>query len=412
MTMRVLTTIAVMFFACGFVAQFALQGVTLFLRSAGAPSSMLGLLYVAAIPYTLRFVWAPLIDRVRVKNQPRFRPWIIGCQAAICVLLAVMLLTDPAETPRAILIAVASMMFVLGTQLTALGGLIAEGLDAEDYHKGASVQGAASALAGFVLGAFVLFLLGDLGWQVVVATLLAVSTALLLAAMFFLDFGQIVTPDERPSWLSQLSIFGRPQPRLLFLLSVLISISILFPYASKSVLLVDAGFSVSQGGLIGIVAGNLFAFLGAYLAKPFIERFGAFNLLIAIGLCNIAFALGLAFLVRDGINTIGIAVVVLWSSFAVFATFTANRSIILRLCRPGRQATEMASFTSVEAMIFLALAGAGISALDQVGLAPLMLGSALISIGGVALAMSQRDKFQPLGSRTGVHEKAQEPSKT
>ena len=390
---RILVTLAVMTFACAMIAQFSSQGVTLFLREAGVPSSTLGLVYLAAIPFTLRFVWAPFIDRYRVEGKPRFRAWILGAQTLVCVLLTALLLTDPQTDVFVIIALVGCLMVALGTELTALGGMLAEGLSDVDYPKGASIQAAASAFAGFTLGAGVLYLLGSLGWQTVIGSLLAISLCLLVVSSTFLDFGPVAPQVSRPSLLAQFSIFRRSETRRLFLISLLISMSVLVPFATKSVLLIDAGFSVSDGGLIGLVLGGLFGVIGALAARPLIDRLGAFRVLLAIGCLNIVIAVALALLTLNDVGPVSITIAVLWANIAVFATFTANRSILLPLCKPGRQATDLASFTSVEAMTFLALAGTAISLLDSFGLSPILFVAAFASLVGLVLGWRSADLF-------------------
>ncbi|MEM8794045.1 MAG: MFS transporter [Pseudomonadota bacterium] len=389
-----LVTLGTISFACALIAQFASQGIALFLREAGASSSLIALIFIAGIPFTLRFIWAPLIDRFRVRGQPRFRIWILGSQLAVSLLLAALLTTNP-ETDAIQIIVIAVLLFIaLGTALTSLGGMIAEGLDKRDHSKGASVQAAASALAGFSLGAGVLYLLGSLGWQSVVATLLICSVVLLVIAYSFLSFGPALDPETKPSLLSQFSILRQKEVSRLFIVSSLVSASIVVPFGAKSVLLIDAGFSVSESGLISLVFGNLLGFTGALLAKPLIDLFGGFRVLIGIGSLNVIAALAFAFLALNEIGPILIVASILWANLVVYATFTANRTILLGLCRPGRQATDLASFTSLEALVFLVIAGVSTSLLDSLGLSIILCFAGLISSAGLFLGLQYVQLFE------------------
>ncbi|MEM9843720.1 MAG: hypothetical protein AAF965_02900, partial [Pseudomonadota bacterium] len=51
---QVLLLVGLLTFGSATIAQFATQGVALFLRASDASSGLIGLIYVAAIPYTLR----------------------------------------------------------------------------------------------------------------------------------------------------------------------------------------------------------------------------------------------------------------------------------------------------------------------------------------------------------------------
>ncbi|MEM9912544.1 MAG: hypothetical protein AAF922_17385, partial [Pseudomonadota bacterium] len=144
------------------------------------------------------------------------------------------------------------------------------------------------------------------------------------------------------------------------------------PYGTKAVLFIDAGFSVSDGALYGIVLGNLFGVLGALFIRPVIDHLGGMVVLAGLGALNVVVVLLFAFWAMDGLGPSGTTALVLFASFAVFASFIASRSLIMRLCKPGRQATELASFVGLEAVVYLIIAGISLALLDRVGLAAIL----------------------------------------
>ncbi len=227
---RLLVAIGVVSFACALVAQFAAQGVALFMRDAGIASATIGLLYIAAIPYTLRFLWAPLIDRVQIGRGGRFGGWLLVSQAAVCLLLLALWAFDPGQSPYAVIPLIGAMMIALGTLQTALGGLMVKGLPDTAYPRGASLQAAASALAGLVLGACILYLLGPLGWGAVILSLLAATALFLVISRTALSFEPKGSPGHTPpAFWSQLSIFRRPEPRRLFAAVFLLTVPVVIP---------------------------------------------------------------------------------------------------------------------------------------------------------------------------------------
>ncbi|WP_367180947.1 MFS transporter [uncultured Roseobacter sp.] len=398
----VLWSVALLTFAAGFVAQFFAQGVVLFLREAGVSSAVIGLLYIAAIPYTLRFVWAPIIDRNDLGGGGRFERWIYLCCFALCFVLSVLWFFEPARHAAQIIICVGLGMFVLGTLQTALGGVLVEGLAEPSYPKGASLQAAVSAMAGMVLGGAVLFLLGPLGWGPVVLALLVVCIVVAGLAGFALNLGHGAkqTPATPPKLWDQFSIFKIARARHLLLVSLCVSAASVLPYATKSVLLIDAGFSVSQSGLIGIVAGNATGFIGALASRPLVERWGGMRVLAALAVLNAVVVLVMTYILAFNIGPIPIVALILFANFSVFGAYTASRSILMPLCRVGHQATHLASFVGIEAMCFLVIAGLAISGLDKIGLVPLLLCGAVISCFGAALAF--RDIMRRDASKAGT----------
>ena len=384
----VLWTVGVLTFAAGFTAQFFAQGVTLFLREAGVASSVIGLIYITAIPYTLRFVWAPLIDRTSLGASSRFGRWITTSLVALCAALVLLSVFDPATNAMAIITGVGLGMLILGTLQTALGGLMVEGLSQRLYPRGASLQAAMSAAAGMVLGGCVLYLLGPFGWAAVVWSLVAVSVGVLLLALTILNLDHQATDavQSTPRLYDQFSIFKDKRARRLLGVSICVSAAVVLPYAMKSVLLIDAGFDVAQSGLIGIVGGNAAGFLGAIVVRPLVEKLGGLRILMALAILNVLVVTAFTLITNGTPLPVMIVLLVLFANLSVFAAYTASRSVLMPLCQPGQQATHLAGFVGAEAVLFLIIAGASISSLDKVGLTTILCAGIAASVLGAVLA--------------------------
>ncbi|MEM9813673.1 MAG: MFS transporter [Pseudomonadota bacterium] len=395
----VLRLVVVVTFVGALLGQFATQGMGLFLRDADASSQMISLLYVAAAPYTLRFLWAPLVDRYSPRAESRYSAWIIFCQGAVVLSFAGLLFADPASAPMLMIPIVACFMIALGTQFTALGGFMASALTAAAYPKGASAQGAASASGGMFLGAAVLYLLADLGWSAVIAALLAISLLGLVASAMLAPGAETQrTGASAVSIFSQLSIFSAPQARWLLVVSALVNSAVLIPYAAKAVLLIDAGLSVTEGALYGIVLGNAVGAMGALIARRYVERFGGVMFLGFVGLLNATSACIIAVLSLDGLDANETILFVVLANAAVFASFTASRAVVMRIARSGRQATDIAGYVGVESIVFLALVAAGLAVLDDVGVAVISSVGAFLGFLGALVVFAGKRRLIPEGA--------------
>ncbi|MEM8820238.1 MAG: MFS transporter [Pseudomonadota bacterium] len=396
----VLRLVAVVTFIGALLGQFATQGMGLFLRDADASSQIIGLLYLAAAPYTLRFLWAPLVDRYAPHAERRYTGWIMLCQWAVVLSFVGLCFTDPAAAPMAIIPIVALFMVALGTQFTALGGLMAGALTVQAHPKGASVQAAASASGGMFLGAAVLYLLADLGWTVVVAVLLTISILGLVAAAVFAPRTETLrTGGKTVSFFSQLSIFTVPRARWLLLVSILVNSAVLVPYAAKSVLLIDAGLSVTEGALYGIVLGNAVGALGAVIARRYVERFGGVAFLGVLGLLNALSAGVIAFVSLDGLDATETIIFVVLANAAVFASFTASRAVVMGIARPGRQATDIAGYVGIESIVFLVFVAAGLGVLDDIGVTVITSVGLVLGCLGALAAFAGGRYLAPAASR-------------
>src|SRR5690242_15844684 len=79
----------------------ALSGSTLqvWMREAGVDLGTIGLFALIGTPYTLKFLWAPLVDALHVplftKLFGRRRGWLVFSQLLLIVSIVLLALTDP-----------------------------------------------------------------------------------------------------------------------------------------------------------------------------------------------------------------------------------------------------------------------------------------------------------------------------
>ncbi len=374
------------------LAQFVVHGVPLFLREAGHPAHVISLVYLVSLPYVMRFLWAPAIDRFGLARFGHFRGWIIaGHLLACCTLLGLSFL-DPTYGLTATLAAVFVLMIGVATQMTATGGLMIEKLAARDRARGATIQAASAGLAGLILGAGVLFFLADLGWQ---TTILGLGTVAItgLAVMKFLRLDTGTPPPEKPApFWSQFSVLGRSETRNLLGISVLVAMGLILTYGLKSIVLIDAGYSVSEAGVIGLVLGNAAGFCCALAARPLVERWGGFVCLAAIGILAAVYCLIFAVIFADGFGRTSAAIFAILANGLTFASFAASRTLIMERCAEGRKATEFAAFLSLEGICILLLAGFGNLLSDLAGFSSVLVCAASGSIMGAFLAWKASER--------------------
>ena len=110
--------------AYGFVAglPLSLSGFTLrlWLSESGVSLAVIGLTANISLAYSLKFLWAPLLDNARpigvLRHLGQRRGWLIIVQPALAVAAALLALSNPANAPLLSLMAAASVAFLSATQ--------------------------------------------------------------------------------------------------------------------------------------------------------------------------------------------------------------------------------------------------------------------------------------------------------
>jgi MFS transporter, PAT family, beta-lactamase induction signal transducer AmpG len=90
-----LTWLAALSFASGFPFGLVNETLPVYLRTHGAGLVEIGLISAVSFPWTFKFIWAPLVDRVGSRRQ-----WIVGCLGGLTLLTLVLGTTELAELAR------------------------------------------------------------------------------------------------------------------------------------------------------------------------------------------------------------------------------------------------------------------------------------------------------------------------
>ena len=110
------------------------------LKEGGIDLASIGLFALVGLPYTLKFLWAPLFDRYALPRFGRRRGWLIIMQLALAAALAALSLTQP--TPDHLLwISVASLIvaFFSASQDIVIDAYRRESLNDDELGLGSAL---------------------------------------------------------------------------------------------------------------------------------------------------------------------------------------------------------------------------------------------------------------------------------
>ncbi len=168
------------YFAEGFPYSLVRQLSTVYYKDAGASLEAIGLTSLYGLPWTLKFLWAPLVDAYATKRR-----WLLSAEGVLVALVALMAVaaTLPAALPAVavafLLVAVAS-----ATHDIAIDGYYLEALDRTEQARWVGFQAGAYRLALVAGGGGIIYLSGRTSFAlafgvaaVVLAALLALHAA-------------------------------------------------------------------------------------------------------------------------------------------------------------------------------------------------------------------------------------------
>ncbi len=148
--------------SCGL--PLALSGSTLlvWMRESGVDLGTIGLFALVGTPYTIKFLWAPLIDALNVpllsRALGRRRGWLVFSQVLLIAAILVLALTDPAKSPFFVALGALLVATASATQDTVVDAFRVESLPENEQAAGMAAYVAAYRIGMLISTAGALFL--------------------------------------------------------------------------------------------------------------------------------------------------------------------------------------------------------------------------------------------------------------
>lgn len=174
-------------FSSGLPLALTASTLSIWLAESGVSKSTIGLFAALGVPYALKFLWAPLIDRVPLPIFSRLlgrrRGWILATQIALIVAIVGLGLSNPAVDAGLVAILALIVSFCSASQDIVLDAYRVETLEERQLGAGAAVFVWGYRVAMLASGAGALYVASFSQWLVaylVMAGLMAVGVVTIL----------------------------------------------------------------------------------------------------------------------------------------------------------------------------------------------------------------------------------------
>jgi PAT family beta-lactamase induction signal transducer AmpG len=321
---------------------------------AGLDKTDVARLSLLALPFALKFVWAPLLDRWRPPILTRRRlGWAAVAQAATAVVLVVLAAASPAQDTALFAAVGLALAFLSASQDIAIDGWRADLLTGDDRGPGTSAFVGAWRLAMVVGGAGVIWIAtkGGLGFAGAYRAM-AVLVALGIAATVLAPAPEREAPPAPTLRAAVVEPFrellARTDGKLVLLFVLLFRVpdplagSVTVPFLRNAVGFEMADIGAVRGG-IGVAAGIAGALAGGFVVR----RLGIRNALWVVGALQAASNLGFWWLGRQGADHGAFVAVAVVESVCNGLTAAGFLAYLISQCDPRHSATQIALFTSL-----------------------------------------------------------------
>jgi len=366
----ILILLSSLYFSQGLPSGLLAHALPALLRQYQVSLEYIGFLKLLALPWMLKFLWAPYVDRFHFRSTGPHRSWILPMQLLVIILLLVLARLDPQRIFSGYLVPFFAVLLLLNfasaTQDIATDGLTVKLLTKRWRGLGNSIQVSAYKLGLIIGGSLLLLAVERLGWSATF-TLLASTLALLtLPVLLFRerpDSNELGEARPRggagPGYLWRDYRHFLRRPGIGWWLPVLFTYKLGDAVGSGMVkpMLVDAGFSLSEIGTLTLSA-SLTGMVAAVAGGLLYYRWGPRTCLLLFGLMQAIGIAGFALIATGRVDAVTVYGVSLFEQVADAMSTVVLFALMMELCRPNHEGADY-SLQACLQVIVGGLAGAG-----------------------------------------------------
>src|SRR5690606_32339322 len=148
----------------------------------GVDLTTIGLFSLVTLPYSLKFLWAPLIDRYVPPFLGRRRGWLLSTQVGLLLSIGAMGLQDPSRALQLLAFNAVLIAFFSASQDVVFDAYRIDVLDEREMGAGAALGVLGYRVALIVTGSLAFVLADRLPWSVVYLLMAALMVVGIIAA--------------------------------------------------------------------------------------------------------------------------------------------------------------------------------------------------------------------------------------
>ena len=363
---RRLIIVFAMGFASGLPLALSAGTLAIWLTEAGVSLTAIGLFAAVGTPYSVKFFWAPLIDRLPLPLLGpllgRRRSWMVLIQLLLMAAIAGLGLTRPEEAPLLTALCALLVAFLSSSQDIVIDAYRIEILTPEQQGAGAAATQAGYRIGMIMSGAGALFLAhSGLAWSIVYAVMAVLLVAGLVVALRAPEPQAAAAPsaggfarrlrDMVADPFAEFFARNGVQAALLILVFILLyKLGDAFAGVMANPFYVRIGFSLGEIAAVSKIFGVIATLAGVVLGGVVVARYGVLRSLFGCGLLqmfsNLMFSAQAAIGPDVGFLALTIGIENLSGGMGS-AAFVAYLSLLCNTTYTGTQYALFSSFMAV-----------------------------------------------------------------
>ena len=358
------------------------------MRKEGVDLTVIGLFSLVGIPYTLKFLWSPVLDRFSPPLFGRRRGWLLLFQVLLMAAIIVLGLTSPRHAPWLVAAVAFLVTFFSASQDIVVDAYRREDLSDNELGLGSSLYVNGYRVGMLLAGSGGLILADHIPFRLVYL-LMAASLSVGVLTTLFCREPEVAegTPTTfREAVVQPFAEYLERDGALLILLFILLyKIGDQMASTMTTPFYLDLGFTMTEIGTIAKLFGFWATILGGLLGGILLLRLGINRSLWIFGILQAVSTVGFSLLALLGNSLAGLAGVIAFENLTGGMGTAAYVAYMASITNRKFTATQYALLTSLMGIPrVLASAPTGYLA-QQLGWASFFLFCALAALPGLYL---------------------------
>ena len=386
----------IMGFACGLPLLLTKGVLQAWMTKEGIDLSLIGLTSLLAIPYSIKFVWAPFLDRYTLGLFGRRRGWLLVAQVFLILSISLMGLSSPGSYPLMLVLSALMVTFFSASQDIVVDAYRREDLADEELGLGSALYVLGYRLGMWLAAGGGLIMADHLPFRIVYLVIAGCLLPAVVTTILTPEPAVVSTPGSiREAVLDPfIEYFRRKESIWMLVFIIMYKIGDNMAGNISMPFYMDIGFSLTEIGVITKLLGSWAIITGASLGGIVMLRLGINRSLWVFGFLQAISTAGFAVLAFVGhsipmlVSVIGFENLSAGMGTAAFVAFMAS------ITNKKFTATQYALLTSFMAFgrdVFSSPSGLFV---EYLGWESFFIACVLIAIPGMLLLL----KFAPWNS--------------
>jgi MFS transporter, PAT family, beta-lactamase induction signal transducer AmpG len=343
----------IMGFSCGLPLLLTLGVLQAWMKDENIDLTIIGMVNLVQIPYTWKFIWAPIVDRFRLPFLGRRRGWLLISQ--LCLMLSIMALGFSNPVDNFVLMMTMAMLvaFFSATQDIVVDAYRREDLPDDELGLGTSFYMSGYRLGNMLASGGGLIMADYMSWSVVYMIMAICMPIGIITTLFTPEPKEVAgTPVTLKAAVIEpfVEYFKRSGALWMLAFILLYKVGDMMASAITIPFYMDIGFTKTEIGAVVKVFGTWAIIAGAIIGGTTIVKLGINRSLWVFGFLQAISTAGFALLARIGHSVLALSGVIAFENFSMGMGTAAFLAFMASITDKRFTATQYALLSSLMAV--------------------------------------------------------------